>query len=113
MAEKSKTSYANETLAERLEHMADKGCVLCRSNHGQISSLGLIRVDESEKRLFFMRRWALGTTDVHIFRWGSYDRNEIFVNIYRAKDGVLKANVGPVAEFPEIDPVADRIDEAA
>ena len=51
--------------------MADKGAVLCLRNHDTISSLGLIRVDEPEKRLFFMRRWAQGTGDVHIFRWGS------------------------------------------
>jgi hypothetical protein len=66
-----------------------------------IRSLGLIRVDEPEKRLFFMRRWAQGTGDVHIFRWGTYDRNAIFVNFYRASDGELKATAGPTNEFPE------------
>ena len=59
------------TLTEQLKDMADKGAVLCLRNHDTISSLGLIRVDEPEKRLFFMRRWAQGTGDVHIFRWGS------------------------------------------
>ena len=67
-----------------------------------------------EKRLFFMRRWAQGTGDVHIVRWGSYARkHNIYVYFYRAKDGVLKAKVWPAEEFPEIDLLANRIDQAA
>jgi hypothetical protein len=101
------------TLTEQLMDMADKGAVLGFRGSMTPESLGLIRVDEAEKRLFFMRRWAQGTGDVHIFRWGSYDRNHIFVNFYRAKDGELKATAGPYNEFPEIDPAAYRINLAA
>jgi hypothetical protein len=45
------------TLTEQLKDMVDKGAVLCHRDGDTVSSLGLIRVDEPEKRLFFMQRW--------------------------------------------------------
>jgi hypothetical protein len=81
---KSRTSSTSKTLAEQLQEMADKGAVLKFRGSIIPEGLGLIRVDEDEKRLFYMRRWALGTGDVHIFRWGNHDRNEIYVSFYRA-----------------------------
>ena len=76
----------------------------------QKANLGLIRVDEPEKRLFFIYRWAQGTGDVHIFRWGNYARDDRYVNFYRASDGELKGVICPVNEFPELDQGAERID---
>ena len=88
------------TLTEQLMGMAENGAVLNLCNGDRIWSLGLLRVDEAAKCLFFMRRWAQGTGDAHVFRWGSYDRNAIFVNFYRAKDGELKGVIGPHGRIP-------------
>jgi hypothetical protein len=115
MAGKSRTSSkSDDSLTEQVASIAAQSGVLAFRNHGALVSLGLIRVDEPEKRLFYMVRWAQGTGDVHVFRWGTYDRNHIFVNFYRARDGELKGVIGPSHEFdPEIDPAADRIDHVA
>jgi hypothetical protein len=115
MDAKSRTSSVSETttLAQRLAEMVRKGAVLGLRGRKMPETLGLIRVDEAEKRLFFMRRWAQGTGGVHIFRWGRYELTDIYVNFYRARDDELKAVIGPYDEFPEIDPRAARIDLAA
>jgi hypothetical protein len=47
---------------------------------GSLSRLGWVLVDEPKKCLFFMRRWAQGTGDAHVFRWGSYTRDTHYVN---------------------------------
>jgi hypothetical protein len=64
-----------------------------------LSSVALVIVNEPDKCLFFMRRWAEGTGDAHILRWDRYEQNKFFVNFYRS-DGTLKALIARANEFP-------------
>ncbi|MBV8375632.1 MAG: hypothetical protein JO279_01370 [Verrucomicrobia bacterium] len=46
-----------------------------------------------------------------MFRWDHYQRNNIYVNFYRA-NGSLKAVLGPSIEWPELDQNQERADLA-
>jgi hypothetical protein len=84
---------------------------VCMTLEEQIQSMALVIVDEPNKCLFYMRRWAQGTGDAHVFRWDHYERDNIYVNFYRS-DGSLKAVLGPSIEWPELDQNQERADLA-
>jgi hypothetical protein len=72
--------------------------VLWFRNHVMREHLGLVVVEEAEKRLFFLRMWAEGTGDAHIFRWDKVTREAHQVLFYRA-DGELKGVITRMREY--------------